>query len=186
MQLISVTGQINQLLLSQSKSLLIKDINKEWFHSGAVVVAQLVERSLLIPEVRGSNPVIGKIYWTFVYCQLYWKDKNKEKSGREWPIYKNEFILGFLSPLLLRHLALYPQMGHLKPLFIFRYCAASKQYDWPKMIFGLPENLWKMIEKTTLPEPVSFSLLSFLTIHWAEKCSNGWRRYWMVWTVVVD
>ena len=27
---------------------------------GAVVVAQLVERSLLIPEVRGSNPVIGK------------------------------------------------------------------------------------------------------------------------------
>ena len=28
--------------------------------SGAVVVAQLVERSLPIPEVRGSNPVIGK------------------------------------------------------------------------------------------------------------------------------
>ena len=39
----------------------------------AVVVAQLVERSLPIPEVRGSNPVIGKnlfIYWTFVFCQL--------------------------------------------------------------------------------------------------------------------
>ena len=34
----------------------------------AVVVAQLVERSLPIPEVRGSNPVISKnlfIYWTF-------------------------------------------------------------------------------------------------------------------------
>ena len=28
----------------------------------AVVVAQLVERSFPIPEVRGSNPVIGKIY----------------------------------------------------------------------------------------------------------------------------
>ena len=27
-----------------------------------VVVAQLVEWSLLIPEVRSSNPVIGKIY----------------------------------------------------------------------------------------------------------------------------
>ena len=27
---------------------------------GTVVVAQLVERSLPIPEVRGSNPVIGK------------------------------------------------------------------------------------------------------------------------------
>ena len=31
----------------------------------AVVVAQLVERSLPIPEVRGSNPVIGKIL--FIY-----------------------------------------------------------------------------------------------------------------------
>ena len=29
---------------------------------GAVVVAQLVERSHELPEVRGSNPVIGKIY----------------------------------------------------------------------------------------------------------------------------
>ena len=29
--------------------------------NGEVVVAQLVERSLLIPEVRGSTPVIGKI-----------------------------------------------------------------------------------------------------------------------------
>ena len=28
----------------------------------AVVVAQLVERSLLIPEIRGSNPAIGKFY----------------------------------------------------------------------------------------------------------------------------
>ena len=30
--------------------------------SWAVVVGQLVERSLMIPEVRGSNPVIGKNY----------------------------------------------------------------------------------------------------------------------------
>ena len=29
---------------------------------GSGCVAQLVERSLPIPEVRGSNPVIGKIY----------------------------------------------------------------------------------------------------------------------------
>ena len=34
----------------------------------AVVVAQLVERSLPIPELRASNPVIGKIY---MYYQLY-------------------------------------------------------------------------------------------------------------------
>ena len=38
----------------------------------AVVVAQLVERSLPTPEVRGLNPVIGKLlYGTFVYWQLY-------------------------------------------------------------------------------------------------------------------
>ena len=36
-------------------------INKTWF-LGEVVVAQLVERSLPIPEVCNSNPVIGKIY----------------------------------------------------------------------------------------------------------------------------
>ena len=33
-----------------------------------VVVAHLVERSLPTPEVRGSNPVIGKNY---MYNQLY-------------------------------------------------------------------------------------------------------------------
>ena len=53
----------------------------------AVVVAQLVERSLPILEVRGSNPAIDKIYWTLVYSQLYWKDENKDKRGREWPIF---------------------------------------------------------------------------------------------------
>ena len=38
-----------------------------------VVVAQLVERSLSISEVRGLTPVIGKIYieHLFVYYQLY-------------------------------------------------------------------------------------------------------------------
>ena len=55
---------------------------------GSGCVAQLVERSLPLPEVRGSNPVIGKTYWTFVYCQLNRKDENKEKRDREWPIFK--------------------------------------------------------------------------------------------------
>ena len=35
----------------------MREIEKKYW---AVVVAQLVERSLPIPEVRGSNPVIGK------------------------------------------------------------------------------------------------------------------------------
>ena len=36
-----------------------------------VVVAQLVERLLSIPEVRGSTPVIGKILLNICYYQLY-------------------------------------------------------------------------------------------------------------------
>ena len=31
----------------------------------AVVVAQLIEQWLLIPEICGSNPVIGKLYNTY-------------------------------------------------------------------------------------------------------------------------
>ena len=38
-------------------------------------VAQLVERSLPIPAICGSNLVIGNI----IYYQLYWKDENYEK-----------------------------------------------------------------------------------------------------------
>ena len=49
-----------------------------------MVVAQLVEQSLLTPEVRGSNPVIRKLYITII-CQLYRNNKNKEKRGRERP-----------------------------------------------------------------------------------------------------
>ena len=54
----------------------------------AVVMAQLVDRLLPIPEVRSSNPVIGKnLYWTF-YSQLYWKDENKEKEAGKGPFKK--------------------------------------------------------------------------------------------------
>ena len=36
----------------------------------AVVVAQLVERSLPIPDVHSSNPVIGKKLFKFNICLL--------------------------------------------------------------------------------------------------------------------
>ena len=43
-----------------------------------MVVAQLVERSLPISEVRGSYPVIGKkLYWTF---NVNWIEKMKIKK----------------------------------------------------------------------------------------------------------
>ena len=46
----------------------------------AVVVAQLVEWSLPIPEVRGSNPVIGKTFYIeHLFTVNCVKDENKEK-----------------------------------------------------------------------------------------------------------
>ena len=76
-----------------------------------MVVAQLVEQLLLIPEVGGSNPFIGKnlfTYWTFVYCQLC-IEKTKLKKQRlgmaqfffkknifYWPGLFPSFILSFI------------------------------------------------------------------------------------------
>ena len=58
---------------------------------GAVVVAQLVERSLPIPKVHGSNPVNGKNIFLLNICLLstvYWKAENKEKEAENGPYLK--------------------------------------------------------------------------------------------------
>ena len=55
-----------------------------------MVVAELVERSLPIPEVRGLNTYSHQQKFIYiehlftVNCVL--KRRNKEKRGREWPI----------------------------------------------------------------------------------------------------
>ena len=49
-------------------------------------VAQMVERSLPLPEIRGLNPEIGKMLDFTVKC---WKDEKKEKN-RHLSIYKTE------------------------------------------------------------------------------------------------
>ena len=73
--------------LSSYLSVLIPKTCDLW--AVVVTVAQLVERLLLTPEVCSSNPVIGKLlYWTFVYCQLYWKIENKEKEAGNGPFLK--------------------------------------------------------------------------------------------------
>ena len=59
----------------------------------SVVVAQLVERSFALPEVHGSNLVIGKLlYRTFVYCQLYRKNEKKKKEAGNGP-FKKQYCL---------------------------------------------------------------------------------------------
>ena len=60
-------------------------------HTGSGCVAQLVERLLPIPEVRGSNPVIGKNLFKLnisLLSTLYWKDENKEKEAGNGPLFK--------------------------------------------------------------------------------------------------
>ena len=52
---------------------------------GAVVVAQLAEQSLLIPEDLISNPVIGNFYGTFIYCKLC-VEKTKIKKKRAFQV----------------------------------------------------------------------------------------------------
>ena len=52
--------------------------------TGNGCVAQLVERSLPIPEVHGSNPVIGKNLFILNICLL------SNEDGREWPIFKKK------------------------------------------------------------------------------------------------
>ena len=49
-----------------------------------MVVAQLAERrSLPIPEVRGSNPVISEIlFGTYIDFQMFSKDDNKRKKKK--------------------------------------------------------------------------------------------------------
>ena len=62
--------------------------------SVAVVVAQLVEWLLPIPEVWGSNSVIvNNLYWTFTLNCI---EKTKiKKRGREWPIFRKKSTSAF-------------------------------------------------------------------------------------------
>ena len=53
--------------------------------SRAVVVDQLGEWLLPLPEIRGSNPVVGKFYLLSTVLKPYWKDENKAKRCRNWP-----------------------------------------------------------------------------------------------------
>ena len=47
-----------------------RQIKRNMAHAWVVVVDQLVEQSLPIPEVHGSNPVNGKIYVEHLFTCL--------------------------------------------------------------------------------------------------------------------
>ena len=56
------------------------DIPRQTVCALAVVVAQLVERSLPTPEIRGSKPVIGKFYIIYMLSTGLKRQKKKKRS----------------------------------------------------------------------------------------------------------
>ena len=105
-----------------------------WLWNGyfkwAVVVTQLVERSLPTPEVHGSNPVIGKLlYGTFVHCQLYWKDENKETEARN-----GSFLTICVIFFIPTHLG---TIGYL-------------HFFWKLVSFRTPSTLVPLLKDTTI------------------------------------
>ena len=60
---------------------------------GAVVVAKLVQWSLLIPEVRGSNPFIGKLIWNICFLSTVLERRKEKKNGtffkKQLMVFKN-------------------------------------------------------------------------------------------------
>ena len=58
-----------------------------------MVVAQLAEQSLPTPDIRGSNPDIGKKSLSIITCQLQSrKDENKENEALNGPFKKGATI----------------------------------------------------------------------------------------------
>ena len=74
--------------------------------SWAVVVAQLVERLLPTPEVRGSNPVIGKLlYWIFNYLPtVNCIERTKIKKKRPGMAHLKKYVF-VVEPLICSRLS---------------------------------------------------------------------------------
>ena len=56
-------------------------------HSWEVVVAQLVEWSLPIPEVCGSNPITSKVFIEYSLLSTVLKRRKKEKEAGNGPFF---------------------------------------------------------------------------------------------------
>ena len=78
------------------------EITTFYLQYGPVLVAELVEQSLPFPEVRGSNPVIGKnLYGTFT-VNCIWKNENKVKQAGNGPFKKTIFQYAIILTRLWR------------------------------------------------------------------------------------
>ena len=81
-------------------------------HSLGSRVAQLVERSLPTPQVRGLNPFIGKRL--SVYCQLLRKDENKGKEAVKERLFNLQrcYLIGTCQIIYRCTLALKPLLNY--------------------------------------------------------------------------
>ena len=72
------------------------NVNKQRKESGhAMVVAQLVQRLLPIPEVCCSNPLIGKVFIEHCLLSTVLKRRKERKRGRESHLLKNKGTIFF-------------------------------------------------------------------------------------------
>ena len=126
-----------------------------------MVVAQLVERLLPNPEVRSSNPVIGKnlfTYLTFVCCQLcIEKTKIREKEAGNGPFLKKVII----SPKSLSH-------------FIMRLLLKYWVLQWYSTIYSTDAKSTNKSSTATIWHPQTNK--SFYNIDWPPSL-HGRCRY---------
>ena len=129
-------------------------------------VAQLVERLLLISEVRGSNPVIGKNLFIFNIClvsTVYWKDETKEKEAGNDPFLKN-----VLASFWVR--------AHSCENLHFRVTSSYKQIPAPLGVSGdykkqIPSQIKQMIA-ANLSRSITWSNSNF-TPKFRSICRSG-------------
>ena len=70
-----------------------------WLGSGCGSIGKAVASDTR--GMRFETSHCQNLYWTLVFCQMYWKDENKEKRGREWP---NNFLQKSIDLIKLDHL----------------------------------------------------------------------------------
>ena len=78
-----------------------------------------IERSLLTPEIRCSNPVIGKVFYTKYSTNCNIENPKMKKRGRERPIFKIKIYKKF--PGLIPSIVNDEQFVFLK----FNFCRVS-------------------------------------------------------------
>ena len=87
----------------------------------AVVVTQLVERSLLTPEICGSNPVIGKFYLLSILLKDLLKRRKQRKEAVNGPIQKTKQIFRCMSYITVLVFYLHRKLGTVIQLLAILY-----------------------------------------------------------------